>query len=72
MQNAIADRHDARVDLKPERSRSNELYLVYQPTFRLEGDRKVGGVEALLRWQHPTRGTRPARHLHPDRGGQRP
>jgi diguanylate cyclase (GGDEF)-like protein len=57
MQTAIADRHALEVDLKRAVAH-NELYLVYQPTFRLE-DRKVGGVEALLRWQHPTRGLIP-------------
>jgi diguanylate cyclase (GGDEF)-like protein len=57
MQTAIADRHALEVDLKRAIAH-NELYLVYQPTFRLE-DRKVGGVEALLRWQHPTRGLIP-------------
>jgi diguanylate cyclase (GGDEF)-like protein len=57
MQTAIADRHALEVDLKRALA-NNELYLVYQPTFRLD-DRKVGGVEALLRWQHPTRGLIP-------------
>jgi diguanylate cyclase (GGDEF)-like protein len=32
-----------------------ELFLDYQPTFDL-ADEKVTGVEALLRWRHPTRG----------------
>jgi diguanylate cyclase (GGDEF)-like protein len=32
-----------------------ELRLVYQPILRLEGD-TFAGAEALLRWQHPTRG----------------
>ncbi len=32
-----------------------ELRLVYQPVVALDGPRVVG-VEALLRWQHPTRG----------------
>ena len=54
MQTAIADRHALELDLNRAVSH-NELYLVYQPTFRLE-DRSIGGVEALLRWQHPTRG----------------
>jgi diguanylate cyclase (GGDEF)-like protein len=54
MQTAIADRHALEVDLKQAVAR-NELFLVYQPTFRLD-DRRIGGVEALARWQHPTRG----------------
>lgn len=33
----------------------NELMLFYQPQIELESGR-VTGVEALLRWQHPTRG----------------
>ncbi|WP_202841626.1 sensor domain-containing protein [Luteimonas saliphila] len=33
-----------------------ELALVYQPLLSL-GDRRLLGFEALLRWQHPTRGT---------------
>jgi diguanylate cyclase len=33
-----------------------ELRLVYQPVFEAH-DRKLVGHEALLRWQHPTRGT---------------
>ena len=32
-----------------------EFRLVYQPKFELRSDR-VSGAEALLRWQHPTRG----------------
>lgn len=33
----------------------NEFHLVYQPQFDLNSGRLVG-CEALLRWQHPTRG----------------
>lgn len=32
-----------------------QLRLVYQPILSLDGDRFIG-AEALLRWQHPTRG----------------
>jgi len=35
-----------------------ELRLVYQPIFRTR-DRRLCGVEVLLRWQHPTLGTIP-------------
>ncbi|TWG63040.1 PAS domain S-box-containing protein/diguanylate cyclase (GGDEF)-like protein [Aminobacter sp. J44] len=35
-----------------------ELRLVYQPIVRLE-DRSVAGFEALLRWEHPRRGSIP-------------
>jgi diguanylate cyclase (GGDEF)-like protein/PAS domain S-box-containing protein len=34
---------------------SDEFFLVYQPIFDLH-TMEVRGVEALLRWQHPTRG----------------
>ncbi len=37
------------------RSPTNEFLLVYQPTFDLS-DMTPTGVEALIRWQHPTRG----------------
>jgi diguanylate cyclase (GGDEF)-like protein len=33
-----------------------ELVIAYQPIVRLE-DRSIAGFEALLRWQHPRRGT---------------
>ncbi|HEV8063649.1 MAG TPA: diguanylate cyclase, partial [Acidimicrobiales bacterium] len=33
-----------------------QFFLVYQPTFNLV-TREVTGVEALIRWNHPTRGT---------------
>jgi len=34
---------------------TSELFLVYQPLFRLD-DRRMSGVEALVRWRHPARG----------------
>lgn len=36
----------------------NELYLVYQPQFSYEKQR-ISGMEALVRWQHPTFGSVP-------------
>ncbi len=33
----------------------NQLFLVYQPKIRC-ADQGLAGVEALVRWQHPTRG----------------
>ena len=46
----------------------DEFFLLYQPIFDLESS-TIKGVEALLRWQHPTRGTI-SRPIHPDRGGE--
>jgi diguanylate cyclase (GGDEF)-like protein/PAS domain S-box-containing protein len=41
----------------------NEFELFYQPQVRLD-NKTIVGVEALLRWQHPTRGTQgPAQFL---------
>ena len=34
---------------------NDEFFLVYQPTFDLR-DMSPTGVEALIRWKHPTRG----------------
>jgi diguanylate cyclase (GGDEF)-like protein len=33
----------------------DQLFLLYQPVVRLS-DRRIIGMEALVRWQHPTRG----------------
>jgi len=33
----------------------NELFLLFQPVFDL-GSGRIAGAEALVRWQHPTRG----------------
>ncbi|NEK86118.1 EAL domain-containing protein [Blastococcus saxobsidens] len=42
----------------------DELFLHYQPKFTLDGER-IEGVEALLRWQHPTRGLVPPAEFVP-------
>lgn len=39
-----------------EAARCGEFVLLYQPILNLASG-EVGGFEALLRWQHPTRGT---------------
>ena len=45
-----------------------ELVLHYQPTIDL-ADSRIVGFEALVRWQHPTRGLISPARLHPDRRG---
>ncbi len=42
-----------------EALQEGQLRLLYQPKVSLETER-VMGVEALMRWEHPDRGTRPA------------
>jgi diguanylate cyclase (GGDEF)-like protein len=55
---AMHVRSVGRLDLASELRQAldrNEFRLMFQPVLRLEGDR-FAGAEALLRWQHPTRG----------------
>jgi len=40
----------------PQALSTGQLYLQYQPKFRLS-DRRVSGLEALVRWRHPELGT---------------
>jgi diguanylate cyclase (GGDEF)-like protein len=54
MQAAVEDRLTLELDLRAASERG-EFFLMYQPIFDLESGR-VLGVEALLRWNHPTRG----------------
>ena len=54
MQTAAHDRLTLEMDLA-EALEQRELFLQYQPTFDLQSE-KVIGVEALIRWRHPTRG----------------
>jgi diguanylate cyclase (GGDEF)-like protein len=57
MRAAVVNRFDLETELRTA-MRTNQFFLVYQPTFDLEG-MGVTGVEALLRWRHPTRGIVP-------------
>lgn len=50
---ALKSRHALESDLR-EALRSDSLTMVYQP--QLDGDRRVMGVEALVRWTHAQRG----------------
>ena len=45
-------------DLRRALEGTDELFLNYQPKYTLDGER-IEGVEALLRWQHPTQGLIP-------------
>jgi EAL domain-containing protein (putative c-di-GMP-specific phosphodiesterase class I) len=55
MQTALQDRLTIEFDLG-EALAGEQLFLQYQPTFDLKSEAVIG-VEALIRWQHPTRGT---------------
>jgi diguanylate cyclase (GGDEF)-like protein len=54
MQTAIQDRLSIQMDLADALA-EDRLLLLYQPAFDLQSGRVIG-VEALLRWRHPTRG----------------
>lgn len=54
MRAAVMSRLALDAQLK-EAVQSRQLYLVYQPVFKLD-DRRVVGAEALLRWHHPVHG----------------
>jgi diguanylate cyclase (GGDEF)-like protein len=61
MQERSARRSSIEVDLRRALA-ENQLFVVYQPIVRLkDAGRTEGsaGVEALVRWQHPTRGSIP-------------
>ena len=54
MQDTLQGRMELEMDLR-EALDKDEFFLVYQPTFEVLHMRPRG-VEALLRWKHPTRG----------------
>jgi diguanylate cyclase (GGDEF)-like protein len=54
MQTAVQDRLTLEMDLA-EAHDNGQLFLLYQPTFDLQSENVIG-VEALIRWCHPTRG----------------
>ncbi len=54
MQNTSRDRLTLEMDLT-EALEQHQFFLLYQPIFDLRSERAVG-VEALIRWRHPTRG----------------
>jgi diguanylate cyclase (GGDEF)-like protein len=57
MRYKLEERFDLRNDLK-RALRRDEFVLHYQPIFDLQG-RRIEGVEALLRWNHPDKGLVP-------------
>ncbi|MET0609024.1 MAG: EAL domain-containing protein, partial [Gaiellaceae bacterium] len=64
---AMHERVVERLELRAELQRAiedDQLELHYQPVVRLTGH-EILGVEALLRWQHPTRGTIPPNQFIP-------
>jgi diguanylate cyclase (GGDEF)-like protein len=54
MQDTMQHRMELEMDLR-DALKNEEFVLAYQPTFALS-DMRPTGVEALIRWQHPTRG----------------
>jgi len=63
MQLVADERLGLEMDLREAIARE-ELFLLYQPIFDLESEH-VTGAEALIRWQHPTRGTLSAAEFIP-------
>ena len=57
MQTAAQDRIHLEMDLADAIAR-DQFFLAYQPMLDLD-DEQIVGVEALLRWRHPTRGVVP-------------
>ncbi|MDA8297315.1 MAG: bifunctional diguanylate cyclase/phosphodiesterase [Actinomycetota bacterium] len=55
MRASVARRLELELELR-EAARTRQFFLEYQPIFDLD-TLQVSGVEALVRWQHPTRGT---------------
>ena len=54
MQDAVQTRMELEMDLR-DAFEKEEFFVVYQPTFNLR-EMVPTGMEALIRWRHPTRG----------------
>ncbi len=63
MQHTMQNRMELEMDLR-EALEKDEFFLAYQPTIDLN-DMNPTGVEALIRWQHPARGTVQPDHFIP-------
>jgi len=55
MDESIASRRVIEDDLRAALCSGRELFVEYQPKLDATG-RRISGLEALVRWQHPTRG----------------
>ena len=67
MQTAVQTRMELEMDLRMALE-NDEFFLVYQPTFNLR-DMSPTGMEALMRWNSPTRDIVQPERLHPVAGG---
>ena len=63
MQEAVTGRLELRSDIDSALAR-DEFFLLYQPIVDLDST-DIRGVEALIRWQHPTRGVIPPNDFIP-------
>ena len=63
MQEAVTGRLELRSDIDSALARE-EFFLLYQPIVDLDST-DIRGVEALIRWQHPTRGVIPPNDFIP-------
>jgi diguanylate cyclase (GGDEF)-like protein/PAS domain S-box-containing protein len=63
MQTAVLDRIELDADLRSALA-EEQFFLLYQPVFDLDHV-TVSGVEALVRWRHPSRGVVPPDHFIP-------
>lgn len=63
LQAAVSERLEKTVDLQ-RAIEEGEFVLHYQPIVSLDGSGSVG-VEALIRWQHPTEGLKPPKDFIP-------
>lgn len=57
MASVLADRREVEHDLRQALAQGTELELAYQPVYA--ADCSLVGAEALVRWNHPTRGRLP-------------